>query len=288
MATIAALLRQAEQALKQNQAQADDAALDARLLLGYVLQKSSTWLATWPENETDAAAATRFQALVEQRHTGTPTAYLLGEWGFMDFMLKVGPGVLVPRPDTELIVELAADRIPHNANNAGSSANWSVLDLGTGSGAIAIALARLRPQASVHAIERSQNALDIAQDNIDNLAPNVQLHWGSWFEPLAAQQQFEIIVSNPPYIAANEPELAELGQEPQEALVADQDGLADIDHIVENARGHLKTDGWLLIEHGYGQAAATQKLMLDAGYKDIETASDLGGNPRVTLGRWVH
>lgn len=288
MTTIAALLRHAEQALKHNPAQADDAALDARLLLGHVLKKSSAWLATWPENEVGGALVQRFHTLIEQRQTGTPTAYLLGEWGFMDFMLKVGPGVLVPRPDTELIVELAADRIPLYIDSTGSNANWSVLDLGTGSGAIAIALARLRPQVSVHAVERSQNAIDIAQDNIANLAPNVQLHWGSWFEPLEPQQQFEIIVSNPPYIAGNEPELAELGQEPQEALVADNDGLADIDHIVDNARNHLKSDGWLLIEHGYGQAAATQKLMLDAGYKDIETAHDLGDNPRVTLGRWVH
>lgn len=280
MATIAALLSQAEQALQQNPAQADDAAFDARLLLGHLLQKSSAWLATWPDNTVDDDLAQRYTALIKQRQTGTPAAYLLGEWDFMDFTLEVGPGVLVPRPDTELLVELAAARIHKDAQ-------WNILDLGTGTGAIAIALARLRPHCNVTAVEQSATALEIAQNNIDKLAARTQLLWGSWFEPLPAAQQYQIIVSNPPYIAEDEPELSALTQEPQEALVAAQNGLADLVTIIEGATQHLKPAGWLLVEHGYQQGPAARGLFTDAGYQDIETVEDLAGNPRVTLGRWA-
>jgi release factor glutamine methyltransferase len=279
MSTVSELLSQAVAQLKQNESQADDANADAGLLLGHVLQKSSAWLMTWPTKEVSDFDANYFLKLVSKREGGTPLAYLLGEWGFMDFMLKVGPGVLVPRPETELLVELAAERVPQ-------AANWKILDLGTGSGAIATALARLRPNSRIHAIERSQDAADIAQSNFDSLAPSVKLHWGSWFEPLATSDQFEIIVSNPPYIAEYELELEYLTEEPQEALVAAEDGLADIAHIVENSRPHLKESGWLLIEHGYGQGDAAQKLFTDAGFKDVETVLDLNSLPRVTLGRW--
>jgi release factor glutamine methyltransferase len=281
MPTVSELLSQAVQQLKQNESQADDANADAGLLLGHVLEKSSAWLMTWPAKEVSDFDANYFLKLVNKRESGTPLAYLLGEWGFMDFMLKVGPGVLVPRPETELLVELAADRIPQ-------AANWNILDLGTGSGAIATALARLRPNSRVHAVERSQDAADIAQSNFDSLAPSVKLHWGSWFEPLAASDQFEIIASNPPYIAEYELELEYLTEEPQEALVAAEDGLADIAHIIENSRPHLKESGWLLIEHGYGQGDAAQKLFTAAGFKDVETVLDLNRLPRVTLGRWVN
>ena len=284
MSTVSELLSQAVAQLKQNESQADDANADAGLLLGHVLQKSSAWLMTWPTKDVSDFDAKTFLKLVSKRQSGTPLAYLLGEWGFMDFMLKVGPGVLVPRPETELLVELAADRIPQ-------AANWNILDLGTGSGAIATALARLRPNSQLHAVERSQHAADIAQSNFDSLAPSVKLHWGSWFEPLLQQDgpnnQFEIIVSNPPYIAEYELELEYLTEEPQEALVAAEDGLADIAHIVENSRPHLKESGWLLIEHGYGQGDAAQKLLTDAGFKDVETVLDLNSLPRVTLGRWI-
>ena len=281
MPTVSELLSEAVQQLKQNESQADDANADAGLLLGHALQKSSAWLMTWPTKDVSDFDANYFLKLVNKRESGTPLAYLLGEWGFMDFMLKVGPGVLVPRPETELLVELAADRIPQ-------AANWNILDLGTGSGAIASALARLRPNSRVHAVERSQDAADIAQSNFDSLAPSVKLHCGSWFEPLAASDQFEIIVSNPPYIAEYELELEYLTEEPQEALVAAEDGLADIAHIVENSRPHLKESGWLLIEHGYGQGDAAQKLFTEAGFKDVETVLDLNSLPRVTLGRWTH
>lgn len=280
MPTVSALLSHAEQQLKQNEAQADDAKLDAGLLLGHVLQKSSAWLMTWPDKDLSDSDASYYQKLISKRQSGTPLAYILGEWGFMDVILKVGPGVLVPRPETELLVELAADRIPQNAN-------WNILDLGTGSGAIAIALARLRRNSRIHAVERSQDATDIAQDNIDSLAPSVKLHWGSWFEPFTSNDQFEIIVSNPPYIADNELELEYLTEEPQEALVAAKNGIADIAHIIDNSRQHLKESGWLLIEHGYGQGDAAEKLFLDAGYQDVETILDLNRLPRVTLGRWV-
>lgn len=280
MPTVSELLSEAVQQLKQNESQADDANADAGLLLGHVLQKSSAWLMTWPTKEVSDFDANYFLKLVNKRESGTPLAYLLGEWGFMDFMLKVGRGVLVPRPETELLVELAADRIPQ-------AANWNILDLGTGSGAIATALARLRPNSQLYAVERSQDAADIAQSNFDSLAPSVKLHWGSWFEPLAANDQFEIIVSNPPYIAEYELELEYLTEEPEEALVAAEDGLADIAYIVENSRPHLKESGWLLIEHGYGQGDATQNLFTEAGFKDVETVLDLNRLPRVTLGRWI-
>lgn len=280
MNTVASLLQQAEQTLQQNPAQADDAAIDARLLLGHLLQKSSAWLATWPEQTVANTIAEQYQQLLGQRQIGTPTAYLLGEWDFMDFTVQVGPGVLVPRPDTELLVELAAERIP-------TQANWQLLDLGTGTGAIAIALARLRPHCNVVAVEQSQTALDIAQNNIDKLAPTIQLHWGSWFEPIASSQQFEIIVSNPPYIGDQEPELAQLIEEPLEALVAANDGLADLTNIIAGATQHLKKAGWLLVEHGYQQGPACRDLFNNAGYSDIETVNDLAGKPRVTLGRWA-
>ncbi len=238
---------------------------------------------TWPEHEVSARDSEYFLKLVAKRSNGTPLAYLLGEWGFMDFTLKVAPGVLVPRPETELLVELAVARIP-------MAANWNILDLGTGSGAIATALSRLRPNSQVQAVERSQAAADIAQHNFDALAPTVKLHWGSWFEPLnatdQAASQFEIIVSNPPYIADYELELEYLTEEPQEALVAAEDGLADITHVVHNSRHHLAQGGWLLIEHGYGQGEAASKLFTQAGFSDVETVLDLNRLPRVTIGRW--
>lgn len=255
-------------------------AADAKLLLAYVLGKPPAWLFAHAEDTLDAPSLRRFDALVQARAAGTPLAYLTGRRGFWTLDLAVTPDTLIPRPETELLVELALARIPHGAASR-------IADLGTGSGAIALALASERPQCSVVATDASEAALRVAQGNADdNAMTNVQFRHGSWFSPLAGER-FELIASNPPYIADGDAHLAEgdLRFEPPAALSSGADGLDDIREIVSSAEGFLADGGWLLLEHGLEQGAAIRELFAAAGFVEIATERDLEARDRVTLGR---
>lgn len=253
--------------------------LDTQLLLCAVLGKPRSWLLAHDTDPLPPEAAARFAELSARRAQGEPLAYLLGDKEFYGLSLRVAPGVLVPRADTETLVDWALDVLP-------AEPPTRVLDLGTGSGAIALAIRSRRPHASVTAVDTSPEALAIAADNARCLHLPLELLAGSWFEPLGARC-FDLIVSNPPYIAEGDPHLPALRFEPIQALTAGSDGLDDLRLIVTQARPHLETGGWLLLEHGYDQAAAVQALLRDAGFSAVATRHDLAGQPRCTGGRWT-
>ena len=216
--------------------------------------------------------------LLARRAAGEPVAYLLGEKEFHGLMLRVTPDVLIPRPDTETLVEWAL------ACLQGLPPGAAVADLGTGSGAIALALKQARPDAAVSAVEASPAALAVAQDNGRRLGLDVRWLAGSWWSPLAGQR-LDLVVSNPPYIADGDPHLPALAHEPASALTAGPDGLRDLRAIAAGAPGQLRPGGWLLLEHGWDQAGAVQALLREAGLTAIETRHDLAGQPRCTGGR---
>jgi release factor glutamine methyltransferase len=222
-----------------------------------------------------------FDTLIQRRIQGEPIAYILGFREFYGLHLKVTPDTLIPRPDTEILVDTALSKMPASQNSL------RVLDLGTGSGAIALAIANKRPRADVLAIDASENALKIAQENANALQiANVQFLSSHWFGALH-QQRFDVIVSNPPYIEDADPHLAQgdLRFEPLSALASGKDGLHDIRMIIDQCLVHLKPQGWLMLEHGYNQATAVANLMSEAGLVGISTHKDLGGNDRVTVGQ---
>lgn len=257
----------------------DSAVLDAQLLLAHALGQSRTWLYAWPDAPVDAAALQRFHALLAARATGTPVAYLLGRREFWSLVLKVSPAVLIPRPETELLVETALALLPSGAA--------LVADLGTGSGAIALALASERPQWQVHATELSLEAMAIAEDNRQSLGlDNVLMLPGSWCEPLP-RTGYDLVLSNPPYIDAGDAHLREgdLRFEPRSALVAGEAGLQDLRVLATQAIARLKSAGWLLVEHGWQQGAAVRALLQAAGYVEVRTRRDAGGRERMTMGR---
>ncbi len=238
-------------------------------------------LLAFPERPVDADAWARLLDWIERRARGEPLAYLTGRKGFWDFELVVTPAVLVPRPETETLVNAALARIPEDAP-------WHLVDLGTGSGAIAIALARERPACRVIAVDRSRAALAVAEENRRRLqVPNLALRRGDWFAPLAGTRA-HLICANPPYVAPGDPHLEEgsLPFEPPEALVAEDGGMADLAHLVCHAPDHLHPGGWLLLEHGHDQGAAVRRLFRERGFQAVETHRDLAGVERVTLGRW--
>jgi release factor glutamine methyltransferase len=247
---------------------------EARLLLAQATGFSEASVLAHPERELPAEAETRFRDLAARRKHGEPIAYLLGEKEFYGLPLAVNPAVLIPRPETELLVELALARKPA-----------SVLDLGTGSGAIALALKRHLPAARVVAVERSAAALAVAQRNALKLGLEVEFRHGLWFEPVAGEC-FDVVVSNPPYVAMGDPHLdaGDLRFEPRSALVAGVDGLESIRAIVRGAPGHLNPGGRLLLEHGLGQDAEVRRLLREAGLEDIATWPDLAGIARVSGG----
>ncbi|WPP44024.1 peptide chain release factor N(5)-glutamine methyltransferase [Pseudomonas sp. AN-1] len=256
------------------------ARLDAELLLAHVLGKPRSYLRTWPEREPDAAQCAAFAALLERRRAGEPVAYLLGRQGFWSLELEVAPHTLIPRPDTELLVETAL------ALGPGGPAR--VLDLGTGTGAIALALACERPAWQVLGVDRVAEAVLLAERNGARLGlANARFVESRWFSALTGER-FAMIVGNPPYIAADDRHLSEgdVRFEPASALVAGQDGLDDIRLIVHEAPEHLEAGGWLLLEHGYDQAEAVRALFAARGFTDVESRRDLGGHQRITLGRW--
>jgi release factor glutamine methyltransferase len=275
MVTVGTALRTAAAALDGS----ESAALDAQLLLASVLGKPRSWLYTWPEQPLAASTARDFEGLVRRRAAGEPVAYLVGTREFWSLPLRVSPAVLIPRPETETLVRAVLERLP--------SGRQRVADLGTGSGAIALALARERPQWELHATDRSQQALQQAQDNVRALGLAVRLHLGDWLEALPACR-FDALVSNPPYLAGSDPHLqqGDLRFEPRSALVAADDGHSDLNRLAAAAPAHLEEGGWLLLEHGWQQGSAVRALLSAHGFVAIDTRCDEGGRERVTLGQW--
>lgn len=254
--------------------------VDARLLLQHVLGVDHAFLLTYPDRILTSQQTSEFSGLVRRRIEGIPVAYLIGKQGFYDLTFKVTEAVLIPRPETELLVELALERIP-----VGQPCR--ILDLGTGSGAIAITIAKHRPQSQVTAVDLSSDAIAVARWNTGNLEVNsVRLITGSWFGELSGER-FDLIVSNPPYVAENDPHLqqGDLRFEPQMALSADDNGLSCISHIINKAPDHLVNDGWLLLEHGYDQAAACRQLLQERDFSNICSHPDLAGIMRVSGGQ---
>src|SRR3989338_7917445 len=255
------------------------ARIEVQCLLQAVLQANRAWLLTHPEHQLDDQQYARYAALFERRLLGEPVAYLLGEREFYGLNFKVSPATLIPRPDTELLVALALQHIPQQGR-------CRVLDLGTGSGAIALSIAHARPNAEVVAVDTSTAALEIAQLNAQRLdLKSARFLQGDWFSALH-DERFDIVVSNPPYIAAGDAHLArgDVRFEPRSALVSGAEGLDDIRRITAQAKAHLNPDGWLLFEHGYDQAAQVRALLQQAGFTAVFSARDLAGIERVSGG----
>lgn len=251
--------------------------LDAEVLAMHVCGLTRSELITRPDAELCGTASARLEQLLMRRARGEPIAYLTGHREFWSLDLVVTPAVLIPRPETELLVERALALMPEDSA-------WTIADLGTGSGAIACALAKGRPRCHVIAIDASAEALAVAAENVRRLGfANVELRQGEWCAPLAGTR-CDMIVSNPPYVAEGDPHLAQgdLRFEPRAALVAGPDGLEAIRTIARDARHHLKPGGWLLLEHGFDQAPAVTSLLQGLGYSDVANFGDLANQPRVT------
>lgn len=259
----------------------ETAMLDAEVLLCHCLNKNRSFLRAWPEHQPSPAQIAQFQMLVEQRSHGTPVAYLTGQREFWSRSFKVSPDVLIPRPDTELLIELSLALLP-------AGRPCKIIDLGTGSGIIAITLAAERPLADVIASDLSAAALEIARYNAEWLdTGNVRFLQSHWFDNID-ETGFDLVISNPPYIAGSDPHLREgdVRFEPDSALVSAENGLQDIRLIAEQARRHLKDGGHLLVEHGYNQQTDVQAIFNALNYRQVTTHADLSGNPRVTSGIW--
>jgi len=254
--------------------------IDARVLLREVLQQSDAYLLAHGDDTLTAGQAQQYVALVVRRVAGEPVAYITGRREFHGREFRVTPAVLIPRPETELLVELALQRLP-------TASPARVLDLGTGSGCIGITLAAERPRAQVTLVDASEAALDIARANAAQWAPgNTTLLHSDWYAAVVSER-YDLIVANPPYVAEGDVHLqqGDLRFEPPSALVAGADGLHDLRRIIAQAPQHLHAGGWLLLEHGYDQAAACAQLLAAAGFRDVFNAPDLAGVPRVSGGQ---
>lgn len=261
------------------------ARLDAHLLLSHVLGQPRAWLLAHGDNPLAAQAAAAYAALVARRAAGEPFAYLVGEREFHGLTLAVNDAVLVPRPDTETLVDWALELLDGPLRDR---ARPRVIDLGTGSGAIALALKAACPRAEVHAVERSEAALAVARDNARRLGLDVLFAQGDWWQALESSPDtpaFDLVVSNPPYISVDDPHLAALEHEPISALVAAEDGLSDLARIAHDAPPRISEGGWLLFEHGWTQAAAVRTLLARAGFVALEMRTDIEGRPRCSGGR---
>jgi len=273
MTIIASLLRNAQLP------DSPTARLDAELLLAAAIGKSRSYLHTWPERIVSSEDAQTYAGYLHRRRSGEPVAYILGQQGFWKLDLEVAPHTLIPRPDTELLVETALELQP--------ATPAKVLDLGTGTGAIALALASECPAWQVTALDRVEEAVALAERNRQRLGlGNVKVLASHWFSALDGER-FDLILSNPPYIAAEDPHLAagDVRFEPSSALVAGVDGLDDLRLIVGKAPAHLLPGGWLLLEHGYDQAPAVRALLTGQGFIEVASRKDLGGHERISLGR---
>jgi len=253
--------------------------LEAEILLTHLLGVDRSWLFANSDQAVPPAEASGYRDLVERRARGEPVAYLTGSREFWSLPLRVTPDVLIPRPETELLVETALEFVP-------PAAAWRIADLGTGSGAVAIAIALERPACEVHATESSAAALAVAALNVDALAPGrVALHLGSWLEPLDGR--FHVIVSNPPYVGESDRHLGEgdCRYEPRTALTPGADSMSAIRQIAAAALGRLEPGGWLAFEHGFDQGDTSRTLLQSLGYLEVTTRKDLEGRERVTAGR---
>ena len=286
--TIKQCLADAESLLTspKSQSQQDAAKLEAEVLLAFTLNKPRSYLYTWPEQEINIAQQNQFNSLLERRCAGEPVAYMTGVREFWGLNLKVSPATLIPRPETERLVEIALSYIPENEA-------VRVADLGTGSGAIALAIASERPMASIVATDISDAALAVARENLTTHGlSNVRLHQGHWFDALyssdEARSQFNFIVANPPYVAEGDPHLhqGDLRFEPAMALSSGEDGLNDLRTIIQNATQHLAKGAHLLLEHGYDQARVVGDLFDKSGYSEVQCFSDYSARERATIGRW--
>lgn len=255
--------------------------LEVEILLAEALQSERTQIRAYPDRELTAEEELNFKELLERRYEGEPIAYILGhkEFWSMDFIIT--PSVLIPRPDSELLVELVLEELTENSKDY-------ILELGTGSGAIALAIASERKKLQIIATDESKDALEIAKENAKKFKiKNVSFVQGDWFEAFKSEHKFNLILSNPPYVAYNDPHLmtGDLRYEPHNALVAGRDGMSDIHKIVSSAANYLTPNGWLYIEHGYDQEHLVQDEFVMHGYKEIQCHRDLSGVPRVTVGQ---
>ncbi|ETI60321.1 peptide chain release factor N(5)-glutamine methyltransferase [Marinomonas profundimaris] len=261
----------------------DTAQLDAQLLLAHVLGVSASYFYTWPEKTVSDVDIERYNALLVRRELGEPVAYLLGHQAFWTLDIEVSPCTLIPRADTERLVEVALSLLSTESASR-------ILDLGTGTGAIALALAAELPRSNVTGVDLVDDAVALAKRNaIRNRLNNAAFKQSSWFDALKEDARFDLIVSNPPYIDPDDEHLSQgdVRFEPKSALVADNHGLADIEHIIHTAPNFLSPNAYLVFEHGYDQAQAVRERFKLAGYSAIESFQDLGGNDRVTIGKWV-
>ena len=256
-----------------------EASLEINLLCQHVLNVNRAWLITHDSDELPANEQAKIEALLQRRLAGEPIAYILGMREFYGLPLKTTPATLIPRPDTETLVEAALDKLPQDKT-------LKVLDLGTGTGAVALAIAQNRPNAQVTAVDFSAEALSVAKENAENLGlERVRLMKSDWFSSLQGEK-FDLIVSNPPYIAENDEHLkqGDLRFEPITALASGEDGLNDVRHIIQEAPNYLNPHGWLMLEHGYDQAERVADLLKLRGFSQVSHAQDLAGTLRVTLG----
>lgn len=273
-------IQQALALYKQLESKSESAALDVEMMLCHLLKKPSSYLFTWPDKELDKDVEIALKQLISRRSNGEPVAHILGSRGFWDFDLEVSPQTLIPRPDTEVLVEQALALCLQDEAR--------VADLGTGTGAIALALAWERPKWQIIASDYIPDAAALAERNRQKLKlDNVQVVAGSWFEPHSGK--YDLIVSNPPYIDPADPHLqsGDVRFEPLSALTAENSGMADIELISEQARDYLLPNGVLLFEHGFDQGKRCRELLSSLGYDDVETVKDYGGNDRVTFGHWL-
>ncbi len=257
----------------------DSAVRDGEILLGHCLDKPRSWLYTWPEVEVSPRVVEQFNTLLKRRRAGEPVAYLIGQREFWSLTLQVNEHTLIPRPETETLVEWALELdLPGEA---------AVLDLGTGAGAIALAVASERQRWRVTALDASPEALLVARSNNESCQlPALEWLHSNWFENLRGRR-FHLLLSNPPYIENSDVHLiqGDVRFEPRSALVADEEGLADLRRIIASASAHLIEDGWLLLEHGFEQGEATRALLRGAGFSSVKTRSDLDGRQRVSGGQ---
>lgn len=276
MSTVAELLLSAARRL----ARSGSPRLDAEVLMMRLLRVERAWLYAHPEHTVPATLAAAYDTLIDARERGMPVAYLTGEREFFGRAFRVTPDTLIPRPDTERLIDAALQmKLPERAR---------VLDLGTGTGAIAITLALECPDWDVTATDASDAALAVARDNAARLGACVRFAPGDWFAAVAAGDRFDLVISNPPYIAPDDAHLmqGDLRFEPRRALVADAQGLADVAHLVQRAVDFLAPGGWLIVEHGWQQGEASRALAQQTGYAPVKTLDDLTGNPRALLAGW--
>jgi release factor glutamine methyltransferase len=258
------------------------AKLEAEILLAYVLKKPRSFLHTWPERSLESSFLDQYQTLVQRRCQGEPIAYITGQREFWGLSLTVSPATLIPRPETERLVEIALEKIP-------TDESCLIADLGTGSGALAFALASERPLCQIIGTDISAAALAVAKENGQRLnLTNVSFIQGRWFEPLK-DRQFDLVVANPPYVASNDPHLQEgdLRFEPRQALSAGPDGLEAIREIIASAKTHLKPGAWLMLEHGYDQGDSVITLFEENGFSHVFCHRDYAARERATEGQWI-